>query len=106
MANEVQESPKVDFDEWIRDGRLICRVFNQLVFNSVPIDITETIDRDVEVSDRVRVQTLINHLKEFGVDEEDLFHPKDLTEKRHIPRVCRCLEQFRKLVIPPDLLVV
>ena len=98
LATEVQEAPKVDFDEWIKDGRIICRVFNQLVFNSVPIDITQSLPRDVEVSDPVRVQTLINHLKDFGMDQEDLFHPKDLTEKRHIPRVCRCLEQFRKLV--------
>ena len=88
----------MDFDEWIRDGRIICRVFNQLVFNSVPIDVTTTMPRDIEVSDRVRVQSLINHLREFGVCEEDLFHPKDLTEKRHIPRVCRCLEKFKEMV--------
>ena len=49
----LQESPKCDFDEWIQDGKVLCRVFNQLVFNSVPIDIV-----DVPTNDK-RVKKLI-----------------------------------------------
>ena len=43
-------------------------------------------------------QQLIEHIQDFGIAREDLFHPKDLTELRNIPRVCRCLMSLRTLV--------
>jgi hypothetical protein len=42
-----QEVPKEDFDEWIRNGKILCKVFNALVFNSVPFDMVDS--RDIEV---------------------------------------------------------
>ena len=30
--------------------------------------------------------------------DEDLFHPKDLTQMRNIPRVCKCLLKLKQLV--------
>ena len=44
LANLLQESPKVDFDEWIEDGTVLCRAFNELVFNSVPFDLVDSPD--------------------------------------------------------------
>ena len=54
IANLLQEAPKEDFDEWIRDGKILCRVFNELVFNSVPFDMVDS--RDIEVSGFVHVE--------------------------------------------------
>lgn len=63
----------------------------------MPFDITFDLDRDARISDVARVRELIRHIDEFGVEKDDLFHPKDLTELRNIPRVCRCLEQLMKM---------
>ena len=48
------EAPKIDFDEWIRDGKILCRVFAKLVFNSVPRDIVDVPTNDVKVSSSLK----------------------------------------------------
>jgi hypothetical protein len=50
------------------------------------------------VSKEWRVNAFLKQIKEFGIPEEELFHTKDLTELRNVPRVCRCLATFRKMV--------
>ena len=49
LANLLQETPKnVDFAEWLIDGKVLCRAFNALVFNSVPFDLVDS-QHDVKV---------------------------------------------------------
>ena len=97
IANVINEIPEEgqDFAEWIKDGKILCRFLNILVFNSVPIDVSFDLKKDAKVSNEVRATCLIKHLEEFGIGKDDLFHPKDLTELRNIPRVCRCLEKLQ-----------
>lgn len=99
IINVINEIPKCDFDEWIQDGKILCRLFNEIVFNSVPIDITESqiSKKDQKVAAENRVKQLIAHIREFGVPESELFHFKDLCELRNIPRVCKCLKTLKKM---------
>ena len=56
IANLLQEDPRskaqedLQFDEWIQDGRVLCRVINKYFFNAVPADIVNVSNNDVTVS--------------------------------------------------------
>ena len=43
LVNLLQDAPPkdVNFDEWVRDGTVLCKAFNALVFNSVPFDLVD-----------------------------------------------------------------
>ena len=45
-----------------------------------------------------QIRTLIKQIKEYGVDEDDLFHEDDLMERANIPRVCKCLKEIAIIV--------
>ena len=45
-----------------------------------------------------RIKTLIEAIENYGVDKKYIFTVEDLFEKKHIPRVVRCLEEIEKLV--------
>ena len=46
----------------------------------------------------LKIRTLINQMKEYGVGEESLFDENDLIERTNIPKVTRCLKQIAVLV--------
>ena len=51
IAKLLEETPEnEDFADWINDGKIICRVTNELVFNGVPIDFFSVSVQDIEVS--------------------------------------------------------
>ena len=52
IANVLEETPGNEyFDDWIKDGKIICRLINTLVFNGVPVDFFSVSVRDfLEVS--------------------------------------------------------
>ena len=67
-----------------------------LDFNSVPSDpFTNLGGLNPEVT---RIKTLIEAIENYGVDKKYIFTVEDLFEKKHIPRVVRCLEEIEKLV--------
>ena len=45
-----------------------------------------------------QIRTLIKQIKEYGVNEDDLFHEDDLLERANIPRVCKCLKEIAIIV--------
>ena len=45
-----------------------------------------------------RIKTLIEAIENYGVERKYIFSVEDLFEKKHIPRVVRCLEEIEKLV--------
>ena len=45
-----------------------------------------------------RIRTLIEAIENYGVERKYIFKVEDLFEKKHIPRVVRCLEEIEKLV--------
>ena len=46
----------------------------------------------------IQIRTLIKQLKEYGVDEDTLFHVDDLLYSNNIPKVARCLKQVAIIV--------
>ena len=67
-----------------------------LDFNSVPSDpYSNTGGLNPEIT---RIKTLIEAIENYGVDRKYIFKVEDLFEKKHIPRVVRCLEEIEKLV--------
>ena len=79
IANVVRELPPegTDFAAWIQDGKILCRVLNELVFNSVPFDISTDISGDARIFKEERVKFLIAHIKQLGIKADDLFHTKE-----------------------------
>ena len=55
IANLLQDTPaeNEDFDDWIKDGKILCRVINNLMFNAVPTDIVSVTSNDVEVKNTI-----------------------------------------------------
>ena len=52
IANLLQETPEnEDFDDWIKDGKVLCRVMNKLRFNGVPNDMVSVPSNDIEVKE-------------------------------------------------------
>ena len=45
-----------------------------------------------------QIRSLIKQIKDYGVDEEDLFHEDDLMQRANIPRVCKCLKEIAIIV--------
>ena len=45
-----------------------------------------------------QIRTLIKQIKEYGVNDDDLFHEDDLMERANIPRVCKCLKEIAIIV--------
>merc|ERR1712137_1460584 len=63
-----------------------------LSFNSVENDFSEGFGGSDDLA-KWRIRTLIKQLKEYGVNEDTLFHEDDLLYSNNIPKVARCLKQ-------------
>ena len=73
-----------------------CSLLTTLDFNSVPSDPYSNLGGlNPEIT---RIKTLIEAIENYGVDKKYIFTVEDLFEKKHIPRVVRCLEEIEKLV--------
>ena len=46
----------------------------------------------------IQIRTLINQIKEYGVNEDTLFHVDDLLYSNNIPKVARCLKEIAMIV--------
>ena len=46
----------------------------------------------------IQIRTLINQIKEYGVNEDILFHEDDLLYSNNIPKVARCLKEVAIIV--------
>ena len=46
----------------------------------------------------IQIRTLIKQMKEYGVNEDNLFHEDDLLYNKNIPKVARCLKQVAIIV--------
>ena len=68
-----------------------------LDFNSVPSDPFSMISGGSN-TERLRIQTLIDSMTNYGVPQKFLFKVEDLLDKYNIPKVVRCLEEVEKLV--------
>ena len=72
----LQEDPRskaqedLQFDEWIQDGRVLCRVINKYFFNAVPADIVNVSNNDVTVSFLTDMLYFKNCVKEFSTYNE------------------------------------
>ena len=46
----------------------------------------------------IQIRTLINQMKEYGVNEDILFHEDDLLYSNNIPKVARCIKEVAIIV--------
>lgn len=46
----------------------------------------------------IQIRTLINQMKEYGVNEDILFHVDDLLYSNNTPKVARCLKEVAIIV--------
>ena len=71
-------------------------VMTILCFNSIESD---AFSHDVISQDsNARVKQLIKQIRDYGVEEKFIFQVEDVTEKKRIPKVVRCLEEVAKIV--------
>merc|ERR1711874_248924 len=81
------------FEQWLADGTVLSKLMRTLCFNSTEEEdgIYSEGSKDFK---KWRIRTLIKQIKEYGVNDDDLFHEDDLMERANIPRVCKCLKEI------------
>ncbi|XP_022668418.1 muscle-specific protein 20-like isoform X2 [Varroa destructor] len=77
-----------DYDQYLKDGVVLCHLMNFLETNSVPGTIEAGTDHKTK---RVNIVHFLRAAQAYGVPRELLFDPEDLLYLRHVPRVTRCL---------------
>ena len=100
----LDEKPKgkVDYDHWIADGRVLVKVMQYLMFNSVPLDFVTTSSMQKLNTKEERIKCLFKYLRKFGVPEEYVFAEADLFEFKNIPKVTRCVAMLAKMAKIPS----
>merc|ERR1712087_999692 len=93
ISSVIDERPLTDYEHFIQDGSVLCRVMTSIVFNSVPL---EDIGCDWGANPALsRIRSLVREIKRYGVT--DVFEVEDLLERRNISKVTKCLAQLSKL---------
>ena len=97
IMETLGEKPKgfSDFDHWIKDGSVLVKVMQLMVFNSVPIDVVMPTKGFESAEERVNL--LIKYFRKLGVPETFIFSVEDLCELRDVPKVVRCMAALAKL---------
>ncbi|UYV63033.1 hypothetical protein LAZ67_2002893 [Cordylochernes scorpioides] len=93
--NVLEEIGTFDFEQYLRDGVLLCRLMNTIKPGSIPGDISAGSNLAVK---RKNVEKFLAACEKYGVPKALLFHPEDLLLMQHLPRVTRCIFALGKLV--------
>lgn len=92
--NSLEEISCLDFDQYLRDGSIICRLMNFIKPGSIKGEIeTKTIKQKLQ-----NVNKFLSACAAYGVPKHLLFKTDDLVYLQHVPRVTRCLFALGKLV--------
>ncbi|GFU52732.1 muscle-specific protein 20 [Nephila pilipes] len=92
--NCLGENSCFDFDQYVQDGVLFCRLMNYIKPNSIQGEIKATgnIKRK-----RENITKFLKAIQSYGVPKEYLFQPEDLLLLRNLPIVTRCIFKLGKL---------
>lgn len=86
--NCLEENSCFDFDQYVRDGVMFCRLMNFVKPGSIPGEIKPGTNLK---NKRENIRKFLNAIKNYGVDEKLLFNVDDLLLLRNLPKVTRCL---------------
>ncbi|XP_054715221.1 muscle-specific protein 20-like [Uloborus diversus] len=86
--NCLGENSCFDFDQYVRDGVLFCRLMNYIKPNSVPGQIVSGGNLRQK---RDNINKFLKAVQAYGVSKELLFEPDDLLLLRNLPKVTRCM---------------
>lgn len=85
--NVLGEISSTDYDQFLRDGVILCRLINALKPGTIKEDLENATMRQKQRN----IELFLNACKSFGVDKNLLFKSEDLLYLRNIPRVTRCI---------------
>ncbi|KFM58727.1 Muscle-specific protein 20, partial [Stegodyphus mimosarum] len=92
--NCLGENSCFDFDQYVRDGVLFCRLMNYIKAGSIPGEIKTGGNLKHK---RENIVKFLKAVKDYGIPKELLFEPEDLLLLRNLPKVTRCLFELGKL---------
>lgn len=95
IYNMIDEAARVDFEFFLKDGCILCKLMNRIKPGCIPED---TITWEGARSKQINIKNFLREAEEYGVPKAKLFHLEDLLHLRHIPRVTRCIYALAKLV--------
>ncbi|KAK3888923.1 hypothetical protein Pcinc_007053 [Petrolisthes cinctipes] len=95
IYNMIDEAARVDYEFFLKDGCILCKLMNRIVPGCIPED---TITWEGVRSKQINMRNFLQQAETYGVPKVKLFHVEDLLHLRHIPRVTRCIYALAKLV--------
>ncbi|KAK8749447.1 hypothetical protein OTU49_015364 [Cherax quadricarinatus] len=95
IYNMIDEAARVDFEFFLKDGCILCKLMNRIKPGCIPED---SITWEGARSKQINIRNFLEQAETYGVPKAKLFHVEDLLHLRHIPRVTRCIYALAKLV--------
>ncbi|XP_018012660.1 uncharacterized protein LOC108669765 isoform X1 [Hyalella azteca] len=94
IYNMIDEAARVDFEFFLKDGCILCKLMNRIVPNCIP---EEEITWEGARSKQKNINNFLKAAEKYGVPKAKLFFPEDLLHLRHLPRVTRCIYALAKI---------
>jgi len=85
--NVLDEINMTDYDQFLRDGIVLCRLIDAIKPGSIQGKLANSNNKEK----RRNIEWFLRSCQAYGVPKELLFEPEDLLFARHVPRVTRCL---------------
>lgn len=85
--NSLDEISCLDYEQYLRDGAVLCRLMNIIKPGSIKGEISTATLKDK----RNNIERFTKACSSYGVPKELIFNSEDLLYLRHIPRVTRCM---------------
>ena len=92
--NCLGENSCFDFDQYVRDGVMFCRLMNYIKPNSIPGEIKSGGNLKQK---RENIVKFLKAIQNYGLSKDLLFEPDDLLLLRNLPKVTRCMFALGKL---------
>jgi len=95
IYNMIDEAARVDFEFFLKDGCILCKLMNRIVPGCIP---EEEITWEGPRSKQKNIANFLREAESYGVPKARLFFPQDLLQLRNLPRVTRCIYALAKVV--------
>ncbi|XP_054166640.1 muscle-specific protein 20-like, partial [Oppia nitens] len=92
--NILQEISEYDYEQYLRDGVVLCRLMNAVNKGSIPEPI---VAGDNNKQKRLNIENFLKSCTTYGVSSDMLFNVDDLLLLQNIPKVTRCIFALGKL---------
>ncbi|CAL4066982.1 unnamed protein product, partial [Meganyctiphanes norvegica] len=96
IYNMVQEASLLDYELFLKDGTILCKLMNRISPGSIQEDLVSWYGTTQEEHQK-NTLLFLKEAETYGIPKEHLFFLEDLNHLRHIPRVTRCIYALAKL---------